>query len=65
MKKFLLVIFLISVLTGGLFAADSNIDISKLEKVSLEEIEDDAVIYETGDNGTIIIIDGEYYIYYD
>jgi len=65
MKKFLLVIFLISVLTSGLFATDSNIDTSKLEKVSLEEIEDDAVIYETGDNGTIIIIDGEYYIYYE
>jgi len=64
MKKFLLVIFLISVLTGGLFAADSNIDTSQLEEISLEEVGEDAVILEQGDNLIVVLEDGKYYIYY-
>jgi hypothetical protein len=53
MKKFLLVIFLISVLTSGLFAVESNIDTSGLEEISWEEV------------GDIIEFEGKYYIFFE
>jgi hypothetical protein len=65
MKKFLLVIFLISVLTSGLFAVESNIDTSGLEEISWEEVGDNAVIYEVGDGYYIIEFEGKYYIFFE
>lgn len=62
MKKFLLVIFLISVLTSGLFAVESNIDTSGLEEISWEEVGDNAVIYEVGDGYCIVVIGDDVYI---
>jgi len=62
MKKFLLVIFLISVLTSGLFAADSNIDTNELEEISWEQLDGNEQIFDVGDGCIIIYKDGKYYL---
>ncbi|MDY6915561.1 MAG: hypothetical protein SVM86_04525 [Candidatus Cloacimonadota bacterium] len=64
MRKIILTVFLAVILMSGLFATDNttNYDEKNLEEVSLEQINEDAVILEVGDGYTLYYYNGKYYL---